>query len=91
MANQPPMDVSVFVCSNGEFLFKDNSAAAPGSIGGSAMRTGRWHVSGQDGQARIRLGFSNGEEVAYDAMVRGGVTYIDGNQVEVSDDNVLCN
>jgi hypothetical protein len=90
MANQPPMDVSVFVCSNGEFLFKDNLAAEPGSIGGLAMRTGRWRVSSQAGRAVIELHFSNGEQMAYQAMVRGGVTYMNGNQVAVSDDNGLC-
>jgi uncharacterized protein YjbI with pentapeptide repeats/uncharacterized protein len=89
-ANGPPMNLSTFVCSNGEFLFRDNAAAALGSIGGSVMRTGRWSISGRGGQARIFLRFSNGEQMTYEAVVRAGITYIEGTRVAVSDDNVLC-
>jgi len=91
MHGNPAMDISVFVCSNGEFLFKDNLTGGQGNIGGgSALRTGKWSVYSQAGKGFIQLAFNDGDSANYEAMVQGGKTYIDGDVVSVSDMNPLC-
>lgn len=54
------------------------------------MRTGKWRVFSQGNESFIQLSFSDGEVIQYDALVRGGDTYIDGDRVDVRPDNPLC-
>jgi hypothetical protein len=89
-AGQPPVEVSAFVCSNGELLLKDKRVSTGGGGGAPALRTGRWQISERGGQGLIRVWLNDGEQRVHQAAIRGGVIWIDGTQARVNDDNILC-
>lgn len=85
-ASEPPQDLSVLVCPDGSFVYRDHLAKRPGNIGEPPpVRHGRWRILSRSGRGIVELAFADGESVQYDAMVRGGQTYIDGERVHLSD------
>jgi hypothetical protein len=90
-SDEPPMDVTVSVCRDGSFVFRDHLVERPGNLGGGpAVRQGRWRVRNMSGHGVVELAFADGDVAQYAAMVRGGQTYVNGERVRLTDDDSDC-
>lgn len=77
----------VYLCSNGQFLFRGQSdmsvdvGGASGYAGGNQSNSGRWHVITQGQIAGIELRYGNGTVEQYRLEHQNGATYADGKRV----------
>jgi len=82
--------VDVYLCSNGEFAYKDQSSVsvdvggASGFSGGNSANSGRWHIITQGNVAGVELRYSDGRTEQYRLDYQGGETYANGTRVYVT-------
>lgn len=82
--------VDVYLCSNGEFAYKDQSSVsvdvggASGFSGGNSANSGRWHIITQGNVAGVELRYSDGRTEQYRLDYQGGATYANGTRVYVT-------
>jgi hypothetical protein len=80
----------VYLCSNGEFLFRGQSDmsvdvdGASGYAGGNQSNRGRWRIITQGQVAGIELRHGNGTVEQYRLAYQDGATYADGKRVYVT-------
>jgi hypothetical protein len=80
----------VFLCSNGEFLFRGQSdmsvdvGGASGYAGGNQANSGRWRIITQGQVAGIELRYGNGTVEQYRLTYQNGATYANDKRVYVT-------
>jgi hypothetical protein len=80
----------VFLCSNGQFLFRGQNdmsvdvGGAYGYSGGNQANSGRWHIVTQGQVAGIELRYGNGTVERYRLDHQNGATYADGKRIYVT-------
>lgn len=82
--------VDVYLCSTGEFAYKDQSSVsvdvggASGFNGGNSASSGRWHVITQGNVAGVELRYNDGRTEQYRLDHQDGATYANGTRVYVT-------
>jgi hypothetical protein len=82
--------VDVYLCSNGEFAYKDQSSVsvdvggASGYNGGNSANSGHWHIITQGNVAGVELRFNDGRTEQYRLDYQDGATYANGTRVYVT-------
>jgi hypothetical protein len=82
--------IDVYLCSSGDFLYKDESVVsvdvggAFGNAGGNSRNTGHWRIITQGQLAGIELRYNDGRVAQYRLERRGNATYADGTRVYVT-------
>ncbi len=80
------MRMDIFLCSSGEFLYKDESSVsvdvggAFGNAGGQGQNTGRWRIITQGQLVGIELRYSDGRVEQYQLQYQDGATYVNGER-----------
>jgi len=80
------MRMDIFLCSSGEFLFKDESSVsvdvggAFGNAGGQGQNTGRWRIITQGQLVGIELRYNDGRVEQYQLQYEDGATYVNGER-----------
>jgi hypothetical protein len=76
------MRQDAYLCSNGEFLYKDESSVsvdvggAFGNAGGQGQNTGRWRIITQGQMVGVELRYNDGRVEQYQLEYRNGETYV---------------
>lgn len=82
--------IDVFLCGNGEFLYRDQSSVtvdvggASGFSGGNESNSGRWRVITQGNLAGIELRYGDGRVEQYRLDYQDQKTYANGERVYVT-------
>ena len=80
------MRQDIFLCSSGEFLYKDESSVsvdvggAFGNSGGQGQDTGRWRIITQGQLVGIELRYNDGRVEQYQLQYQDGATYVNGER-----------
>ncbi len=80
------MRQDIFLCSSGEFLYKDESSVsvdvggAFGNAGGQGQDTGRWRIITQGQPVGIELRYNDGRVEQYQLQYQDGATYVNGER-----------
>ena len=84
------MRTDVYLCSSGEFLYKDQSSVsvdvggAFGNAGGNSSNTGHWRIITQGQLSGIELRYNDGRVEQHRLQYQNGATYADGTRVYVT-------
>ena len=88
------VDRKMYLCSNGQFYYTDESLVIGGSAGYAPTQVeeyGQWKILTQGDQAGLELSWQSGRVSAHLLQYQNGETYFDEERWFVTDDNTYCN